>query len=68
MLFLQGTNDALADLALIRRTVGSLGRRATLKLIVDADHSFKVPKRSGRTCDVAIGEVLDCASRWMFET
>ena len=68
MLFLQGTNDALAKVALIRRTVASLGQRATLKLIVDADHSFHVPKRSGRTADAAMGEVLDCASRWMIET
>jgi predicted alpha/beta-hydrolase family hydrolase len=67
MLFLQGTNDALADVALIRRTV-SLRRNATLKLIDGADHSFHVPKRSGRTNDEIIGEVLDFAAGWMLET
>ena len=67
MLFLQGTNDALADVALIRRTV-SLRRNATLKLIDGADHSFHVPKRSGRTNDEVIGEVLDFVAEWMLET
>jgi predicted alpha/beta-hydrolase family hydrolase len=67
MLFLQGTNDALADVVLMRRTVASLGRRATLKLIAGADHSFHVPKRSGRTSEEAMDEVLDGAFRWMIE-
>jgi len=68
MLFLQGTNDALADVARMRRTVASLGRRATLKLIAEADHSFHVPKRSGRSNDEAIGEVLDFTAGWMLKT
>src|SRR6516165_4164844 len=49
MLFLQGTRDALADTELIGRTIKWLGERATLHLIQDADHSFHVPARSGRT-------------------
>ena len=65
MLFLQGTNDALAEVALIRRTVASIRRHATLKLIAEADHSFHVPKRSGRTNDQALAEVLDAAVEWM---
>jgi len=68
MLFLQGSNDALADVALLRPTVAKLGRRATLKLFVDADHSFHVPKRSGRTNVEVMNEVLAVAAEWMFKT
>lgn len=49
MLFLQGTRDAFARLDLLRPVCTSLGPRATLHLIDDADHSFHVPKRAGRT-------------------
>jgi hypothetical protein len=49
MLFLQGTRDPLADLALMRQVTGRLGARATLHVVEGGDHSFKVLKRSGRT-------------------
>ncbi len=48
MLFLQGSRDALADLALLRPVCDRLGKRATLRVVPDADHSFKLPKRVGR--------------------
>ncbi len=47
MLFLQGTNDALADLKLLKKAVAGLGARATLSLSEHADHSFHVPATSG---------------------
>jgi hypothetical protein len=46
MLFVQGERDRLAPLDLLRPLVGSLPR-ATLVAIPEADHSFKVPKRTG---------------------
>src|SRR5690349_13432171 len=49
MLFLQGTRDELAHLAELEPVVASLGGRATLRLFDDADHSFHVPRRSGRS-------------------
>ena len=49
MLFLQGTRDALADLAMLKPVVKGLGKRATLCLFDEADHSFHVPARTGRT-------------------
>jgi uncharacterized protein len=67
LLFLQGSNDALADVALLRPTVAKLGRRATLKLFDDADHSFHVPKRSSRTNAEVMNEVLDFAAQWMLK-
>ena len=68
MLFLQGSSDALADVSLMRPAVAALGRRATLRLFADADHSFHVTKRSGRTNAAVMGEVLDVAAEWMFKT
>ena len=64
MLFLQGTRDALADLALIRQLVRQLGMRATLHVFDDADHSFHVRKSIGRTDAQVIAEVADAFSRW----
>lgn len=48
MLFLQGTRDTLADLTLLRPIVAALPD-ATLHEIPEGDHSFAVPKRTGRT-------------------
>ncbi|MGC1355218.1 MAG: alpha/beta family hydrolase [Xanthobacteraceae bacterium] len=65
MLFLQGTRDQLATLELIEPLCGSLGQRSTLQLFADADHSFHVPARSGRT-DADVREaVLDALSAWI---
>ncbi len=49
MLFLQGTQDSLADLDLLRPICEGLGARATLITIEMADHGFHVPKKSGQT-------------------
>ena len=65
MLFLQGSRDDFAELALLEGVVGGLGSRATLHLIPDADHSFHVPARSGRKdADVRV-ELLDTLAGWM---
>jgi uncharacterized protein len=65
MLFLQGTRDALADLALLRPLCAELGPRATLVEIAGGDHSFHVLKRSGRSDDDALAELCDAACVWM---
>jgi predicted alpha/beta-hydrolase family hydrolase len=57
MLFLQGTRDALADLALLRPICEKLGARARLHVIEDADHGFHVRKRSGRSDADVIDEL-----------
>ena len=49
MLFVSGERDALAELDLLKPVIAGLGDLATLRLIADADHSLKVPARSGRT-------------------
>jgi predicted alpha/beta-hydrolase family hydrolase len=65
MLFLQGTRDALAEVTLLKPLVRALGRRATMKLFPDADHSFHVPVRSGRKDSEVRAEMLDVVSDWM---
>jgi predicted alpha/beta-hydrolase family hydrolase len=65
MLFVQGTRDALAELALLEGVVGALGERATLRLIADADHSFHVPAKTGRKDAEVLEDVLADAAAWM---
>ena len=59
MLFLQGTRDEFARLELITEVCEKLGPRATLQLIDDGDHSFKVPKRAGRTPEQVMASLAD---------
>jgi uncharacterized protein len=65
MLFLQGTRDELAELALLRPVVASLGDRAALEVMEGADHSFHVPAKSGRTDAQVRSDVLDRLAAWM---
>jgi uncharacterized protein len=65
MLFLQGARDALAERPLIEAVVARLGTRATLSLTEEADHSFHVPKSSGRTEGQVLAEVLQRLAAWI---
>jgi uncharacterized protein len=65
MLFLQGTRDTLASLDQLEPLCKKLGRRATLKLFADADHSFHVPARTGRKDAQVLGDVLDALAAWL---
>jgi predicted alpha/beta-hydrolase family hydrolase len=67
MLFLQGARDELAYPSLLEPLVQELGARATLKLYPDADHSWHVPARSGRTDAQVRAEALDEMVRWINE-
>ena len=64
MLFLQGTRDTLASLDQIEPLCKKLGKRATLKLFADADHSFHVPARTGRKDAQVLGDVIDAFVTW----
>jgi predicted alpha/beta-hydrolase family hydrolase len=64
MLFLQGTRDALADLSLLRPICNSLGDRATLVVVDEADHSFRVPKRTGRSAADIFAELAAAVADW----
>jgi uncharacterized protein len=64
MLFIQGTRDALAERALLHAVVGRLGARATLHWVEDADHSFHVPARSGRSDAQVRAALLEVLATW----
>ena len=65
MLFVSGERDALAELELLEPVVAGLGGRARLHVVADADHSLKVPARSGRTSADAEAEALGAIARWI---
>lgn len=64
MLFLQGTRDAFARLDLITEVCRALEPRTTLRVIEGADHSFGIPKRSGRTAGQVHGELAGAIAEW----
>lgn len=65
MLFVSGARDALAEMNLLKSAAETLGDRATLHVIAEADHSLKVAARSGRTSAEAEAEALDAMAEWM---
>jgi predicted alpha/beta-hydrolase family hydrolase len=65
MLFVQGTRDDLANLELMRDVCDSLGARATLHVVDGGDQSFKVLKRSGRTSEDVMAEIISTMVSWM---
>ncbi|HEY2256464.1 MAG TPA: alpha/beta family hydrolase [Variovorax sp.] len=65
MLFVQGTQDKLAEMAQLQPVIAALGPLATLMVIDQADHSFHVPKRSGRNDAAVLDEMLDGVTRWV---
>jgi len=64
MLFLQGTRDDFADLKLLQPLVQRLGGLATLHLVRDGNHSFKLPKRAGKTDTEVMAELVDAIVEW----
>jgi uncharacterized protein len=66
MLFLQGTRDQLADLTLMRPLCDRLkmGRPVKLHVVEGADHSFHVPKKSGRRDEEVMEELGRAVSEW----
>ena len=65
MLFLQGSRDKLADLGLLQRLVERLGERASLRLLPDADHSFRVPARARRNDADVKRDMMDALAAWI---
>jgi uncharacterized protein len=65
MLFLQGTRDALATPDQIEALCKALAPRAALKFFADADHSFRVPRRGGRTDHEVMIEMIEGLAGWI---
>ena len=64
MLFVSGTRDGLGPLTLMRPLVAGL-KDARLIEVPDGDHSLRVPKRSGRTADEVLDEVIAATASWI---
>jgi predicted alpha/beta-hydrolase family hydrolase len=64
MLFLSGTRDELADLALLKPVCKKLGRRATLRFLDTADHGFRVLKRSRKSEEDVYVEMARTVREW----
>ncbi len=65
MLFVQGTRDPFARPDLLDAVLARLGEKATLHRIEGGDHSFGVPKRSGRTATEVEAEVERVLLAWL---
>jgi hypothetical protein len=65
MLFVQGTRDAFARADLLAAVLGGLGDRATLHSVEGGDHSFGVPRRTGRTPALVEAEVAAAIVAWL---
>jgi predicted alpha/beta-hydrolase family hydrolase len=65
MLFLQGTRDRHCDLPTLRRTLARVGAPVQLHTVEGADHSFKVPKKLGRTPEEVEIEIMTTLGTWI---
>ena len=65
MLFVQGTRDAFARGDLLAAVLSGLGDRATLHSIEGGDHSFAVPRRTGRAPAQIEAEVAAALVSWL---
>jgi predicted alpha/beta-hydrolase family hydrolase len=64
MFFLQGSRDRLARLDLIRPLIDDL-HDAILYVVEDGDHSFKVPKRTGRSYEEILADIATQVESWV---
>ncbi len=64
-LFVSGTRDSLCKLDLLRPVIDEMGKRATLHVVEGGDHSFEVPKRSGRSEESVTKEIVEAVVGWM---
>lgn len=65
MLFVAGTRDPFCHLDFMRPVIERLGGRATLEVIEDGDHSFKVPRASGKTQETVYADILARSLSWL---
>jgi predicted alpha/beta-hydrolase family hydrolase len=65
MLFLQGTRDRNCEIDVLRRTLARVGAPTALHLAEEADHHFKVLKKSGRLEQEIHQEVVGVTDAWI---
>jgi len=67
MLFIQGTRDRLCGLKQLGPILDRLAAPVTLHVVEDGDHSFKVPKRTGRSEEEIREEIAGVMIRWIHD-
>ncbi len=65
MLFVAGTRDPFCNLEHMRPVVERLGKRATLEIVADGDHSFRVKRAAGQSQEVVYQNILDRSMQWL---
>lgn len=63
-LFLQGSKDKLANINLMNEVIGEL-TDVRLEVIQDGDHSFNVPKKSGKTKEDVMQFLVNQSAKWI---
>ena len=63
-LFIQGTRDALCDLERLRPVLRRIPK-ATLHTVEGGDHSFRLPRRTGRSDAEVLADVVAVTARWL---
>jgi len=64
MLFIQGSRAKNCDLDVLRRTLARVGAPTALQVVEEADHLFRVPKKSGRSPQEVMDETLAALEAW----
>jgi predicted alpha/beta-hydrolase family hydrolase len=65
MLFVEGTRDPFCPLETLKDALQKVKGDATVAVIDDGDHSFKVRSSSGRSTEAAWKEVTDAVASWI---
>jgi hypothetical protein len=65
MLFVQGARDRHCDLPTLRKTLARVGAPVQLHVVEDADHSLRVPRKSGRTPQEIEAEIMTTLAGWI---
>ena len=66
-LFFNGTRDRMGPTDLIEKVAASVPNGSVV-VVDDGDHSFKVPKRAGKTNDEVLDEIVGGTARWIAAT
>jgi len=65
LLFVQGDRDRHCDPPTLQRLLGRVGAPTALHMIREADHQFRVLKKSGRTPEEVYEEVFAVVESWI---
>jgi predicted alpha/beta-hydrolase family hydrolase len=65
VLCFNGTRDAFCDPTLMRNALKNVKTRWSMHWIDEADHGFRVPKRTGRTESDVMQEIREVSREWL---